>query len=105
MKQLPVWAKKLPKKVTICGRPYKINYNMRRGAGGETDDLEINVGCQRARQVILETLIHEISELTHWELSNRYVTGDELRFVMTHLDFQNHNVALVAALLDCGLLK
>lgn len=103
--KLPAWVKKLPKKVVILGRTYKIVYNMERGASGDPDDQVITIGCIRSKQVVLEFLVHEISELIHLELGYRFGCGGEIRIVMDHAEFQNHTIALTAALIDCGLLK
>lgn len=103
--KLPAWSKKLPKKVTILGRVYKIVYNMEQGACGDCDKLEIIIGCCRPRVVALEYLVHEISEIIHVEAGYRFDCCREHRFVMDHAEFQNHTMILVAALIDCGLMK
>lgn len=105
MTKLPAWANKLPKKVTILGRIYKIKYNMERGACADGDDMEIIIGCLRSKAVALEFLVHEIGELIHLEVGYRFGFGRESRFIMDHAQFQNHTMILVAALIDCGLLK
>ncbi len=102
---LPKWTKKLPKKVTICGRKHNIVYNMALGATADTSDQLITIGCQHSREVALELLVHEITELVYWELGYRYSSGNETRFSMSHAEFQNSTIVLVAALIDCGLLK
>lgn len=95
----------MPKKVVICGRTYKIKYNTNRGGCGDLDEQIIIIGCVRSREVILEVLIHEISEIVHFELGYAFHCGREQRFIMDHPQFQNHGIHLTAALLDCGLLK
>jgi hypothetical protein len=95
----------MPKKVTICGKTYKIIYNMQQGACGGLEAQEIMIGCNRTKDVSFEYLIHEISELAHVYLGNRFSQGHEMRFVMDHAQFQNHAAAFTAALIDCGLLK
>jgi len=107
--KLPAWQKKLPKKVTICGRVYKIGYNMLRGAAFNCGPGKIMVGCDCARDVALESLIHEISEIVHVEMGFRFYRrqgeNGDMMFVMNHVKFQQHNLLMVAALMDCGLLK
>ena len=108
MTKLPAWTKKMPKKVTICGRTFKIVYNMRRGALFSFDDAKITIGCVEPRDEIVDSLIHEISEAAHVLLGYRFHNGGEgceMIFHMDHAKFQNHNIMLVAALKDCGLLK
>ena len=105
MSSLPAWTKKMPKKVVICGRTYKIKYNQNRGGCADLDEQEIIIGCVRSKEVILEVLLHEISEIVLVELGYNFGHGREIRFVMDHAQFQNHGIMLTAALLDCGLLK
>jgi len=103
--KLPAWQKKLPRKVTLCGRTYEIIYNMQRGACGDFDTQKITIGCSCSKEVTLDYLVHEISEIIHTQLGYTFGYGREERYVMVHAQFQNHNMLLVAALLDCGLLK
>jgi len=107
MSKFPAWVKKMPKRVVICGTIYKINYNMGRGAEFSTNPPAIQVGCGDIRDIVIEAIIHEVSELVHVELGTRFyrrVEGDYI-FCLSHGRFQNHNLMLVAALRDCGLLK
>lgn len=65
---LPAWTKKLPKKVVICGRSYKIKYNMLNGAHFRTSTRSIVVGCCYSKEETADSLFHEISEIIHCEL-------------------------------------
>ena len=106
-RELPKWVKKMPKSVTICGTTYGIEYTMGRGAEFKIHPPIIQVGCDDVREIVMEALIHEINEVTHVELGTRFyrrVEGDYI-FVMSHGRFQNHNLMMVAALRECGLLK
>jgi len=110
--KLPAWTKYLPKKVTICGRTYKIAYNMLDGASFGCRRCKILVGCDTTRDVAVEALIHEISEVVHCELGFRTHAGNagnaengDMVFVLDHQKFNQHNMLMVAALKDCGLLK
>ena len=105
----PTWTKKLPKKVTICGKRWKIKYNMRGGCMFDYCKSLITVGCMSGRDTALEGLIHEISEAVHVEMRYRFMktsSGENgsYRFCMDHEQFEIHNIGLVAALRDCGLL-
>ncbi len=103
---LPKWVSKLPKRVTICGRPYKITYNMLNGASFRTSTRNIVVGCRYTKDETADSLFHEISEIIHCELGFRSETSySEVLFVMDHQKFQQHSMLLFAALKDCGLLK
>lgn len=105
---LPAYSKSLPRKVTICGVRYKITYNLRGGACFDCTDCFIKVGCRGTRDIAMQSLFHEISEIIHVSLLQRfyssYENGDK-RFIMTHDDFERHNNELVGALRNCGLLK
>lgn len=106
--KLLAWLKHLPRKVTICGVRYKIKYNMLSGAAFSCADAEIKVGCDCHRDVAINSLVHEISEAAYCELLMRFQSSrqnGDMRFIMTHNDFERHNNALVAALRDCGLLR
>lgn len=109
-KKLPAWTKKLPKSVTICGKRWKIKCNMRGGCMFNYLKSLITVGCNCGSDTAIEGLIHEISEAVHIEMRYRYArasggeNGDML-FCMNHNQFEIHNLCLVAALRDCGLLK
>ena len=105
--KFPKWVEKMPKKVVVCGTTYGITYTMGRGASFNVQPPAIEVGCGEVREIVMESIIHEISEITHVELGTRFyrrVDNDHI-FVMTHGRFQNHNLMLVAALRECGLLK
>ena len=107
MTKLPAWTKKMPKKVTICGIVYQIRYIMERGASFQTRPPLIEVGVADGERYTTEPMIHEISEIIHTEMGTRLyrrVEGDYV-FVCSHGQFQNHNLMLIAALRDCGLLK
>ncbi len=106
MTKLPKWVKKLPKKVVICGRVYKIIHCMtREGAAFWLRDCIIELGCTYTQRVVCENLIHEISEIVHCEMRFRTENSDGYMFVMNHAQFQQHSMLLVAALRDCGILK
>jgi hypothetical protein len=102
--KLPHWTKSLPRKVVITGVAYKITYNMRSGACFNCRTATIKVGCRCTRDTTLQSLVHEISEIAHVHLYNRFHNGD-MRFVMNHDRFDTHNSELVAALRNCGLMK
>lgn len=104
---LPAWSKKMPRRVTICGKPYKVGYNMRGGACFNVQTYKITVGCIGTREEAHEMLIHEISECVHVELGHRYFNGESghYAFVLDHAAFQRHNLLMVAVLRDCGLLR
>lgn len=105
--KLPKWANKLPKKVTICGYPYKIIYNMATDACFNTGEHIIKVGCNCPQALAREMLFHEISEIIHIEIGSRHCrcTDSYYLFAMDHVKFSDHNMLLVAALKDCGLLR
>lgn len=109
-KKLPTWTKKLPKNVTICGKRWRIKYNMLGGCMFEYRKSLITVGCYSGSDTAVEGLVHEISEVVHVELRYRYArtsggeNGDML-FCLNHNQFENHNLNMVAALRDCGLLR
>ena len=70
----------------------------------------ITVGCLSGRDSAIEGLIHEINEIVHVELRLRYTKASsgengDIMFVMDHQQFEIHNINMVAALRDCGLLK
>lgn len=105
---LPNYAKSLPRKVTVCGLRFTITYNMRGGACFNCNDCTIKVGCSGTKDVAMQSLFHEISEIVHVELLQRFHSSGEngdKRFIMTHDDFERHNNELVGALRNCGLLK
>lgn len=107
-KALPKWVDKLPKQIVILGVTYRIKYNMLRGACFCCEDLEITVGCRTGRENTLHSLIHEISEIVHVHLLNRFYNGPDNgdnRFFMDHDGFDQHNSGLVAALMSCGIIK
>lgn len=106
--KLPTFAKSLPRKVMICGVRYRINYNMKGGACFDCVTCKIAVGCRSGRDTAVQSLIHEISEIVHVHMYNRFHNGGENgdnRFFMTHDDFDLHNTQLVAALQNCGMLR
>lgn len=108
--KLPAWTKALPKKVTICGIRYRITYNMRSGGAYFSGrNCVIKVGCTCGRDTAIQALIHEISEVAHMILLTRFNSGSwengDMRFIMTHDDFERHNNELVAALKQCKLLR
>ena len=105
---LPAYTNKLPKSVIVCGCRYTIKYNLKCGACFDCHECTIVVGCGVAKDVAIRSLIHEISEIAHVELLDRYRSSSEngdIRFIMNHDEFERHNNALVGALRNCGLLK
>lgn len=109
MTKLPAYSKKLPRRVTICGRVYTISYNMLAGASFGCQRCWIKVGVDVPRDIAFEALIHEISEIVHCELGFRTYNGraesGDMRFNLSHQEFSQHNMLMVAALKDCGLIK
>ena len=108
--KIPAWVKQLPKKVTICGKRWAIKCNDRGGCAFNYDNSLITVGCRSGKDTAVEGLVHEISEVVHVEMRNRFMRtccGDngDFRFCMDHGEFDIHNIALVAALRNCGLLR
>lgn len=78
------------------------------GASFDCDDAKIIIGCIGPYAEAIDSLVHEISEIVHVMGGTRFYNGgrsSELIFVTDHAKFQNHNMMLVAALIDCGLLK
>jgi len=106
--KLPAWTKTMPKSVIICGVRYKIAYNMLGGACFSGANCKIHVGCGAGRDTAVQSLIHEISEAAHMILLTRFNRGSwengDMRFIMSHDDFERHNNELVAALKQCKLL-
>lgn len=106
--KLPTWTKSLPKSVIITGVRFKITYNMRGGACFDCTNCIIKVGCNGTRDITMQSLLHEISEIIHVHLMHRFRSGSEngdLIFVMSHDDFQRHTYELHASLVNCKLLK
>ena len=64
------------------------------------------VRCNCTRAEAIDRLIHEISEIVHVETGTRFGDGtnSKTRFILSHREFKQHNMLLVTALLDCGLL-
>jgi len=107
---LPAWVKKLPKKVTICGKRWAIKYNMMGGCMFDYRKNLITVGSNSGSDTAVEGLIHEISEAVHIEMRYRYSRANcgedgDMLFCMNHNQFEIHNLCLVAALRDCELLR
>ena len=106
---LPAWSKKLPRSVTVTGVKYKITFHMdHSGACFNCTLCTIKLGCTGTRDIAMQALIHEISEVVHVHHMNRFHSGSEngdLVFVMDHDAFEKHNYAFHAAMVDCGLLK
>lgn len=106
--KLPNWSKKLPRSVVVTGIKYKITYNMKDGACFNCSACTIKVGCSGTRDITMQSLIHEISEIAHVHLMHRFHNGSEngdMRFIMNHDDFERHSQELVASLKNCGLLQ
>jgi len=106
---LPAWTKRLPKQAIICGVTYRIIYNMNRGACFSGATCEIKVGCGSGRDTAIHSLIHELSEVVHVLLLTRFNSGTwengDMRFIMSHDDFERHNNELIAVLKQCKLLR
>ena len=109
MKQKPTWVKKMPTSVVVTGVRYKITYGANyTGACFNCTKATIRVGFGGTRDIAMQSLLHEISEIAHVHLMQRFSGGSEngdLRFMMTHDDFERHTYELHAALVNCGLMK
>lgn len=98
---------RLPKTVNICGKVYKILRDRAKWGGScYTGNQEITVTSHRTtsshRQVC--TYIHEIMEAVTLERNLRFESSDEeVRFVMTHKQFDDFTKDVTTALLP--LLK
>lgn len=116
MKKQPTWVKSLPKKVIICGKSYSIIYiKDDTGASGNATTCRIKVGCgyNCSKHYVIDSLIHEISELIHLENYHSYSKGCKCNdipngdriFVFNHDGFEQHTRQLIGALRNCGLLS
>lgn len=100
--------KKIPNLLFICGMKFKVKKDKKeRGASFSFENREIILGIDyKQKNTIFKILIHEISEIIHVILSNRYTdtSNDSYLFVLKHKDFEIHNDILVDTLIGNNIL-
>ncbi len=93
---------KIPKKVTICGKVYKVSLDKTTGnSSGYTWPQTIKVGAIKSQSTErrFENYVHEIVELVTCEHKTRFeAADDEIVFVMDHKQFSNLCVSVASAL-------
>ena len=101
----------IPKELNICGRIFKVTEDKNiYGASFNFLDNTIIVGTKYSKEnqvAILENLVHEISEIIHVTLGQRFEDSDNdsYIFVFNHSGFQNHGEILTNTLISNNILK
>lgn len=96
---------RLPKTVTICGKPWKIVRNKKAFEGygrGNMGVQEITVGSKyKSASRGFETYFHEVAEMVAIERGFRYDKGDSdgSIFIMTHKEFECFASDIAAAIM------
>ena len=100
---------KIPDKIDISGHEFKIvKQPSEFNADFSFNDRIINLGTGwKHEEDIITVLIHEISEIIHLSLSNRFddIDNDSFFFLFNHSKFTNHNEILVGTLIRNKLIK
>lgn len=80
---------RLPEKVNICGKTYRVCSGNTLSSSGDTFKQKVNVGTKgQTDERIFENYLHEIAELAACEQAVRFMAADdEVVFVMTHKQF------------------
>ena len=93
---------RIPKKVTICGKTYKVGKDSKvYGGKGSTSLAKITIGTKcRNSEVQFEIFVHEVMELVACERELRYGDGysDGSIFVMSHKEFDNFSADVATAI-------
>lgn len=99
----------IPKKINVVGYTFNIKVDSDSyDASFSFDDKIIIIGtATKDKEVILDHLIHEISELIHVILNNRLYksSNDSYIFLYEHSNFQTHNEILVSTLVSNKIIK
>lgn len=94
---------KIPKKVTICGKTYRVVYDRSKHSGwgrGNTSTKEITLGDSRNKEAQYESFLHEVVELILLENNVRFNrnTNDDFIYLITHTELERIVVDLSLAL-------
>jgi hypothetical protein len=99
---------KIPEKLIIMGKEFEVIQSRDiEGAEFSIWNKKITIGITMQRDVIVESLIHEISEIIHCILSHRLTKTENGSFIflMDHANFQSHNEILFDTLIQNKLIK
>jgi len=98
-----------PDKIDITGHEFKIiRQPSKFDANFSFNDRVINLGTRwKHEEDIINVLIHEISEIIHVSLGNRYddIDNDSFFFLFNHSKFTNHNEILIGTLIRNKIIK
>lgn len=87
---------------------FKLNVdNSLSGANFNYYERVINIGKYKDKKEYVQVLSHEISEIIHILLNNRFYNSgnDSYMFIMNHSDFQTHNEILLYTLYNNKIIK
>lgn len=94
---------RLPRKITIAGREYKVKRDPSKGTGygrGRLDIGVITIGSNGDPEQAFETFVHEVMEVALLENDSRYDRDgtNDFMYQMTHTEFDGYAKSISRAL-------